>query len=63
MNSLIKNSVLFKQFSETQETWTDNYMKFRGKMHQRNEKLNKENNQKNDWKRELKNKTLRWRIE
>lgn len=48
MNSLIKNSVLFKQFSETQETWTDNYMKFRGKMHQRNEKLNKENNQKND---------------
>ena len=29
MNSLIKNSVLLKQFSETQEAWTDNYMKFR----------------------------------
>ena len=42
MNSLIKNSVLLKQFSEMQETWTDNYMKFRGKMHERNEKLNKE---------------------
>ena len=25
-----------------QETWTDNYMKFRGKTHQWNEKLNKE---------------------
>ena len=40
MNSLIKNSVLLKQFSEMQEAWTDNYMKFRGKMHQQNEKCN-----------------------
>ena len=30
-----------------QETWTDNYMKFRGKMHEQNEKFNKEN-QKNE---------------
>lgn len=55
MGSFTKNSVLLKQFSEMQETWADNYMKFRGKMHERNEKLNKENNQKNDWK-------LSWKI-